>query len=73
MGIHAPVRVLQVRADPRQQAAKTFERAMEGSHFSIVRDPAFKPSFGPNNSTFRMTDLLMFAFEGKKNLLAPAG
>ena len=53
--------------------AETFERAMEGSHFSIVRDPAFKPSFGPNNSTFRMTDLLMFAFEGKKNLLAPAG
>jgi hypothetical protein len=53
--------------------AETFERAMEGSQFSIVRDPAFKPSLGPNNSTFRMVDLLLFAFEGKKKLLAPAG
>jgi Animal haem peroxidase len=53
--------------------AETFQRAMEGSHFSIVRDPAFKPSLGPNNSTFRMVDLLLFAFEGKKSLLAPAG
>jgi hypothetical protein len=53
--------------------AETIHRAMEGSHFSIVRDPAFKPTFGPNNSTFRMVDLLMFAFEGKKSLLAPAG
>jgi hypothetical protein len=53
--------------------SETIHRAIEGSHFSIVRDPAFKPSFGPNNSTFRMVDLLMFAFEGKKSLLAPAG
>jgi hypothetical protein len=53
--------------------AETFQRAMEGSQFSIVRDPAFKPSLGPNNSTFRMVDLLLFAFEGKKKLLAPAG
>jgi heme peroxidase len=53
--------------------AETFQRAMEGSQFSIVRDTAFKPSLGPNNSTFRMVDLLLFAFEGKKKLLAPAG
>ena len=53
--------------------AETFHRAMEGSTSSIVRDPAWKPTLGPNNSTFRMTDLLMFAFEGKKNLLAPLG
>jgi hypothetical protein len=53
--------------------AETFQRAMEGSQFSIVRDPAFKPTLGPNNSTFRMVDLLLFAFEGKKKLLAPAG
>jgi hypothetical protein len=53
--------------------AETFQRAMEGSEFSIVRDTAFKPSLGPNNSTFRMVDLLLFAFEGKKKLLAPAG
>jgi hypothetical protein len=46
---------------------------MQGSTHSIVRDTAFKPSLGPNNSTFRMVDLLLFAFEGKKNLLAPLG
>jgi Animal haem peroxidase len=53
--------------------AETFHRAMEGSTSSIVRDPAWRPNLGPNNTTFRMTDLLMFAFEGKKNLLAPLG
>jgi len=53
--------------------AETFHRAMEGSAVSIVRDPSFKPSLGPNNQTFRMVDLLLFAFEGKKNLLAPVG
>jgi heme peroxidase len=53
--------------------AETFHRAMEGSTSSIVRDPTWKPTLGPNNTTFRMTDLMMFAFEGKKNLLAPLG
>jgi len=53
--------------------AETFHRAMEGSSVSIVRDPAFKPSLGPNNQTFRMVDLLLFAFEGKKVLLNPLG
>lgn len=53
--------------------AETFHRAMQGSHFSIVRDPAFKPTLGPDNKTFRMVDLLLFAFEGKKTLLAPLG
>jgi hypothetical protein len=53
--------------------AETFHRAMEGSQFSIVRDTTFKPSLGPNNSTFRMVDLLLFAFEEKKALLAPLG
>jgi len=53
--------------------AETFHRAMEGSSHSIVRDPAFRPSFGPNSTTFRMVDLLLFAFEGKKKLLAPLG
>jgi hypothetical protein len=53
--------------------AETFHRAMEGSQHSIVRDTAFRPSFGPNNTTFRMVDLLLFAFEGKKSLLAPLG
>jgi heme peroxidase len=53
--------------------AETIHRAMEGSASSIVRDPSWRPTFGPNNTTFRMSDLLMFAFNGKKNLLAPLG
>ena len=52
---------------------ETFHRAMEGSRASIVRDPGFRPSFGPNADTFAMRDLLFFAFEGKKDLLAPLG
>jgi hypothetical protein len=53
--------------------AETFHRAMEGSKFSIVRDKTFRPSFGPNNTTFRMVDLLLFAFEGHVALLNPLG
>ncbi len=52
---------------------ETFHRAMEGSQASIVRDPAWHPTLGPNNTTFRMVDLLLFAFEGGKALLAPLG
>ena len=53
--------------------AETFHRAIEGSHFSIVRDTAFRPSLGPNNTTFRMVDLLFFAFNGNPALLNPNG
>jgi len=53
--------------------AETFHRAMEGSQFSIVRDPAWRPSLGPSNQTFRMVDLLLFAFKGQKALLNPLG
>jgi hypothetical protein len=53
--------------------AETFHRALEGSQFSIVRDPTWRPSLGPNSTTFRMVDLLLFAFEGKKTLLNPLG
>jgi hypothetical protein len=53
--------------------AETFHRAMEGSQVSIVRDLTWRPSLGPNNTTFRMVDLLLFAFEGKKALLNPLG
>jgi hypothetical protein len=53
--------------------AETFHRAIEGSSASIVRDPAWRPTFGPDSNTFRMADLLLFAFEGKKSLLAPLG
>ena len=40
---------------------------------AVVRDPAFRPTLGPNNTTFRMVDLLFFAFEGKAALLNPNG
>jgi Animal haem peroxidase len=53
--------------------AETFHRAMEGSRASIVRDRTWRPTLGPNNRTFRMVDLLLFAFEGNKDLLAPLG
>jgi hypothetical protein len=53
--------------------AETFHRAMQGSASSIVRDPSWRPTLGPDANTFRMTDLLMFAFRGQKNLLAPLG
>jgi len=46
---------------------------MEGSQTSILRDSTFHPTLGPDDSTFRMVDLLLFAFEGKKTLLAPLG
>jgi hypothetical protein len=53
--------------------AETFHRAMEGSQHSIVRDPTWRPTLGPDNNTFRMVDLLLFAFQGNKTLLAPLG
>ncbi|MFG1793716.1 heme peroxidase family protein [Nocardia sp. NPDC049149] len=53
--------------------AEVFHRAIEGSRTSIVREPAWRPLFGPDSNTFRMTDLLLFAFEGKADLLNPLG
>jgi hypothetical protein len=53
--------------------AEVFHRAMEGSRISIVRDPGWRPTLGPDRDTFRMVDLLLFAFEGRSDLLAPLG
>jgi hypothetical protein len=53
--------------------AEVFHRAMEGSRISTVREPSFRPTFGPDRHTFRMVDLLLFAFEGKADLLNPLG
>ncbi len=53
--------------------AETFHRAIQGSKFSIVRDSAFRPTLGPNNTTFRMIDLLLFAYNGQPNQLNPNG
>lgn len=53
--------------------AELFHRAMEGSAYSIVREPHWRPSLGPDALTFRMVDLLLFAFEGSADLLNPLG
>ena len=53
--------------------AEVFHRSMEGSRISIVRDPAWRPSLGPDENTFRMVDLLLVAFDGRTELLAPLG
>jgi hypothetical protein len=53
--------------------AEVFHRAMEASRTSIVRHPSWRPTLGPDRETFRMTDLLLFAFEGKADLLNPLG
>jgi len=44
--------------------AETFHRAMEGSRFSLLRNPGFTPVHG-RGATFEMTDLLFFALGGK--------
>ena len=53
--------------------AEVFHRAMEGSTHSIVREPHWRPNLGPDALTFRMVDLLLFAFEGRADLLNPLG
>lgn len=53
--------------------AETFHRAIEGSQISIMADPTWRPTLGPDPNTFRMVDLLLFAFEGKASLLNPLG
>lgn len=53
--------------------AETFHRAMEGSRFSIVRDPEWRPNLGRADAVFEMTDLLFFALGGKKTEINPLG
>jgi hypothetical protein len=53
--------------------AEVFHRAIEGSRISILENPFWRPSLGPNPDAFRMVDLLLFAFEGKAELLNPLG
>jgi hypothetical protein len=50
---------------------EVLHRAIEGSQASIVKDAAWRPTLGPNADTFRMVDLLGFAFEDKTERLAP--
>lgn len=55
--------------------AETFHRAMEGSQHSIIRDPSWRPNALVQNSgdRFTMADLLLYAFEGRADLLNPLG
>lgn len=53
--------------------AEVFHRAIEGSRDSILRDPTWRPTLGPDEERFRMVDLLLFAFEGRAELLNPLG
>jgi hypothetical protein len=52
---------------------ETFHRAMQGSSNSIVRDTTFRPSFGPSRSTFRMSNLIRFAYRNDLAQLNPLG
>ncbi len=53
--------------------AETFHRAMEGSRFSIVRQPDWRPTLGRDSTTFDMTDLIFFAYAGRKSGINPLG
>ena len=53
--------------------AEVFHRALESGRVSILRDPSWRPTLGPDATTFRMVDLLLFAFENKAELLNPLG
>jgi Animal haem peroxidase len=53
--------------------AETFHRAMEGSRHSIVRNADWRPNLSGTKDRFTMMDLLIFAFEDNKDLLAPLG
>jgi hypothetical protein len=53
--------------------AETFHRAIEGSRVSIVRDTDWKPKFGRGPDSFKMVDLLRFAYENDAGMLAPLG
>ena len=51
--------------------AETFHRAIEGSRISILRDPYFRPIFGPDQNVFRMTDLLKIAYDATRGEIRP--
>jgi Animal haem peroxidase len=58
--------------------AEVFHRAMEGSRYSIVRDPFWRPFLSPvaerhAKHVFEMTDLMLYAFQERADLLNPLG
>lgn len=53
--------------------AEVFHRAIEGSATSILREPGWRPTLGPDADTFRMVDLLLFTADGQASQLNPLG
>ena len=51
--------------------AETFHRAIEASGTSILRDPAWRPTFGRDGARFGMAELLRFAAGGDPHVIAP--
>ena len=51
--------------------AETFHRAIEASTFSVIRDRSFRPSLGGSTGLFRMTDLLLIAYDASEGELRP--
>jgi hypothetical protein len=51
--------------------AEVIHRAIEGSDVSMLRDPGFRPSLGPEAGVFRMTELLRVAYDATKGELRP--
>ncbi|MGW3859221.1 peroxidase family protein [Micromonospora arida] len=53
--------------------AEVFHRVVEASRMSILHDRSWRPTLGPTPDTFRMVDLLLFAFGADRRRLAPLG
>jgi hypothetical protein len=53
--------------------AEVFHRAIAGSRISTVRDAYWRPFLGNQRDRFTMVDLLLFAFDGKAELINPLG
>jgi hypothetical protein len=53
--------------------AETIHRAIEASSISILRDQTWRPTLPCPSGEFRMVDLLLFAFDGRAEVLNPLG
>lgn len=53
--------------------AETFHRSVEASRVSVLRDPSWRPTLGPDPDTFRMVDLLLVGHDSSAVLLNPLG
>ena len=69
--------MVSARSDPNPEPEPETVKTASGLQYQDLKagtgDAAWTPTLGPDAATFRMSDLLLFAFEGKKELLAPLG